>query len=417
MRYIWLCVVLLLGGITTTFAQTDSAPPVIFTGVQDGQLRIFTYDPDADTLQHENVPTHPATEEFDDLSWSPDGLVLSFSQHINPHLEFEPMRDELIFAPYLPEHQPYLIETSLARNLQLLYPPQFDSGGYLTYVIRPPVDTIYEDDDLQGVVLDVYQRFYLPGQRPQLSGQIVHLFGCGHTPSTPMEALHDADGALKSAVQVTPFGIAFTPFCRGRGLALSSEESFILLNKNLNLIMFAPDQATVAGWDGNQNVVVQYDLATRTTIECSVDGQITQLAWALDGTHLYYSTQILAGNLEFTPAEADALNAIMTLSEYVTERYAVNLYAITPGTCDAQLLYSNPDAYAISRIQPQADYVLFSEIANGEAWFDQILADGARDFTREQSTRDIVALKLYYLPFEGETRVIGQGIEKVTVRP
>ncbi len=417
MRYLWLCVLVMFGGIAATLQQTEPTPPVIFAGVQDGQLRIFTYDPDTASLSKENVPTHSSAEWFDNLSWGPDGWVLSFTQHVTPNQEFEPTRDELIVMPYLPDHQPYLVETSLARGLQTAFAIHYDTTGYLTYVTRPSTDTIYQDDDLQGVVLDVYQRYYMSGQPPQLSGQIVNVFGCGHTPSSPMEALHDADGALKSAVQVTPFGIAFTPFCRGQGLALSGEESFIVLRRSLNLIAFASDQTTVAGWDSSHNTVVYYDLATRTATECPVDGEITKLAWAPDSATLYYSTSVHNGELAFTPAETEDLNMIMTLADYLIANYEVNLFTITPGTCDTELLYRNPNAYAISRIQPQTEYVLFSEIANGEAWFDQILAHGARDFTREQVTRDIVPLKLYYLPFDGAARVIGQGIEQVTVQP
>ena len=417
MCYIWLCVLILFSGIAAPLKQANPVPPIIFAGVQDGQLRMFTYDPNTDSLNTENVSTQPSAETFDNLSWGPDGTVLSFTQEVNPHLEFEPARDELIVVPYLPDHQPYLVETSLARALQTFYAMRYDPAGFLTYVIRPAVDTIYQDDDLQGVVLDVYQRYYLSGQPPQLSGQIVYTFGCGHTPSSPMEALHDADGALKSMVQATPLGIAFTPFCRGQGLALSTGDSFTLLNSVLNLITFAPDPITLAGWDSDQNTVVQYDLATRMAAGCPVEGEITALAWAPDGTTLYYSTSVRTGDLEFTPDETEALNAIITLADYLIANYEVNLFAMTPGTCDAELLYSNPAAYAISRIQPQAEYVLFSEIANGAAWFDQLLADGSRDLIREQSIRDIVALQLYYLPFDGAARVIGQGIEQVTSRP
>ncbi len=417
MRKIWFCVLILLMGISATAAQNDSTPAIILAGVQNGQISIFTFDPNTDLLEVERLPTHPSVEGFDNLSWSPDGLILSFTQRINPRLELEPAREEMVFAPYLPEHRPYVVETSLSRYLELFFTPQFDSAGFLTYVIRPPEDVIYQDDDLHGVMLDVYQRFQYPGQVPQRIGQIVYGYGCGHTPSSPMEAIQDAEGALDSVIMATRHGIVFSPFCVGRGLALSTEGQFTLLHHNLELITFSPDRETLAGWDYSANSLVWYDLATRTINECSVEGEVTRADWAADGTSLYYSTRYLTGELELTPEESVDLNEIMTLSEFLMGRYGVSLYRLTPETCTSELLYSNPDAYAISRIQPLSDSLLFSEIENGLAWFNQILADGERDFTREWSTRDIVTLNLYYLPFGEDARVIGQGIEKITVRP
>jgi hypothetical protein len=416
MRQKWFCVLVLLIGISTAAAQAESTPPIIFAGVQNRQLSVFIYDPDAGDLEIERLLTHPSVEEFDNLSWSPEGLILSFTQRIDPHLELEPLREELIFAPYLPEHQPYVVETSLSRNLQLFFAPQFDAKGYLTYVVRPLEDVIYQDADLQGVLLDVYQRTQYPGPLPQRIGQIVYGYGCGHTPSSPMEALQDAEGALDSVVMATPHGIVFSPFCAGRGLALSTEDQFTLLHDNLRLIAVAPDRETLAGWDGSTGTVVRYDLATRAATECPVESEVTQVAWALDGSSLFYSTRYPAGEFEFAPIDTAALNEVIDLSESLMVRYGVRLYRLAPETCISELLYDNPDAYAISRILPLAERVLFSEIENGEAWFAQLLTDGERDFTREWSTRDIVTLTLYDLPFGGEAHVIGRGIEKVAVR-
>jgi hypothetical protein len=403
-------------GVSTTFAQGDVLEPVIFAGVQDGQLRIFTYDPDFDTLEAASVPTHPAAEEFDNLSWGPDGIVLSLTQRVDPHLELEPSREEMIFAPQLPEHQPYLVETSLSRNLELFFRPQFDAGGFLTYIVRPPEDTIYQDEVFQGVVLDVYKQFYIASQPPLRSGQIVYGYGCGHTPNSPMEALLDAEGSLKSMVAETPYGIVFSPYCVGRGLALSAEGAFTVLHDNLQFVVSAPNPEILAGWDYSTSAIILYDLATEIESVCPVEEEVTQLAWSLDGATLYYATRYPTGEFEFTPSEAEALNAIMPLSETLTMRFGVRLYKMTPATCVSERIYVNANAYAISRIQPTIESLLFSEIENGDAWFDQMLADGQRDLMRESSTRDIVGLNLYHLPIGGDALLIGQGIEKVTVQ-
>jgi hypothetical protein len=62
MRYIGLCILILRGGMAVRLQQNDSPSPIIFAGVQDGQLSILTYDPDTDTLSKEPVPTHPSAE-------------------------------------------------------------------------------------------------------------------------------------------------------------------------------------------------------------------------------------------------------------------------------------------------------------------------------------------------------------------
>ena len=416
MRFIGLGIILLLLSLNMVTAQDVEQTEIIFAGVKNGQPTIFTYVPDVGIIHEETIANSPSGAEFDNLSWSPDGRILSFSQDINPRREFEPPRTEFILAPYLEDHQPFLIETSLSRDLQVFFSPKFSRNSYLTYVIRPPADNIHQGEDFSGILLDVYRRYYIAGRSEQI-GQIVYGFGCGHTPSTPMEALQDAEGALKSLILETEYGVLFSPFCFGRGLALSTDETFELLHANLKLAVHAPDYENVAGWDTSTSTIVQYNLESRTTHECTIEDEVTQLAYVPDNTALYYATRYPQGQLDLSDDNYETLSEIMSLSEHILARYGVRIYRMTLETCQAEMLYENPDAYAISRILPMPDYLLFSEIENGDAWLEQMLADGERDFTREQQHRDIVAVTLYGLQIgQEDAQVIAQGIEKVTVR-
>jgi hypothetical protein len=214
---------------------------IMVAGVTDSTLTVYEFDlTTGDVIQRRDIAT---ADEFDNLSWSPDGLVLSFVQTVNPGLEFVPRHQEIIFAP-LPFDadyaEPYTIATSLAQRVQFNFGTTFDTQGNLLYGVRPPQDRMYESDAMAGVVVDVYQTFVFDG-RSQKSGEVVHQYGCGHTATSPMEALMDAETGYAEALLVnTPYGIAFGYNCFGNGLAISTEGEFRMLYEGLRLLRIAP---------------------------------------------------------------------------------------------------------------------------------------------------------------------------------
>jgi hypothetical protein len=125
---------------------------IMVAGVTDSTLTVYEFDlTTGDVIQRRDIAT---ADEFDNLSWSPDGLVLSFVQTVNPGLEFVPRHQEIIFAPFpfdADYAEPYTIATSLAQSVQVNFGTTFNTQGNLLYGVRPPEDRIYESDAMTGL--------------------------------------------------------------------------------------------------------------------------------------------------------------------------------------------------------------------------------------------------------------------------
>ena len=139
----------------------------------------------------------------------------------------------------------------------------------------------------------------------------------------------------------------------------------------------SPDATRLVGI-ADRNLVL-LDLSTRHYTIILVRDPPEVLAWAADGSAIFYATRIIKGNLldQLTDSEQKTIESLLVGSDgddIPIPAYTVEIWKVNLSDHSTERLYS-ADAYAISRLMPTPDgeTLFFSQIPNMESFVRRIL--------------------------------------------
>ena len=246
------------------------------------------------------------------------------------------------------------------------------------------------------------------GGNSELIGTFTPIGGCGGGSGLPADWVYwqEIGGfGVTMLLADTPYGILYSYSCSGSELALmnpSTGESRPFVS-NLNYAVVSPDREYVAGvahvYADNPAPprLMVYSIGTGEVQEIPLTIEPTLVAWAMDGSALYYSTRLLFRNAIDT-LTADQKSLFYQLIGYEMSdvpEYKVAIYHLRLLDKQTTLVYQG-DGYIIGRIFESPTSVYISLVPNPMSWLDQILARNiaAGDVDANFDAVQVAALRL-----------------------
>jgi hypothetical protein len=235
-------------------------------------------------------------------------------------------------------------------------------------------------------VAQIYSAAPKADAQPQLVVDKLPLkLGCGIGAELPMEnrLWHEVGiGNVRPMWALTPYGLIYPANCdRDESLYRpSTGENFSFANGDLIRATLSPDQSRLAGIaydaDSQVNKIIVVDLLTagETTLTTTEPPEV--VAWGKDGS-LYYAAVSQSRSLldGLSPAKGSQVLALLNTSS-ISEFTRANSIRLYRRAADGhETLLHEQDAYAVGALVAKDNMLIYSTIANGDAWV-QAMADG-----------------------------------------
>lgn len=270
------------------------------------------------------------------------------------------------------------------------FPPLFNSAGDLLFVAPPEtLPTSMETPYTVRLMLVTPQADAQPAQIASFAWQV----GCGGGSPFPADAAYSTEAGFFGnalALMETPYGYLYSTSCAGVGYGLinpaTGEDLPIPNSDNMFRAALSPDGTQLYALylspnDANRArpILVRVDLSTLTMTELTTSAIPDQIAVGVDGA-VFVSSRVESGDLlaGLTAEERTRITDAIGLSpDYPIPSYTVSIHRIDPVTQAETLVYTG-DGYAVGRMTAlDADSLLFSVIANQQAFVAEIAQTGA----------------------------------------
>lgn len=383
------------------------APGLTFATVINGALWIYPVD--ADAIQVETG----AVRDIFDLVWSPDGTLLAY-RVLNENFESS------LWVTTVDGDPPIKI----ADNPEAGFPFSFTlTGDHLLYATLSPEEGTYR---INLVIAPIRERI-----APRVVGSFDYQAGCGGGSSIPADWVYNQEtgglGGYSLILAETPFGIVHSIACSGEGLALMNPETGedTVIAERLGRVNLSPDRTQAVGIVlrvimGTGDLLVRnfrvqvVDLATLEVIEVPVTSEPLRVAFGADNASIYYTMKTDSGNL----AAAYTAEAIQRLTEVTgygeMPAYTAGIWRVDLATFEETEVYSG-DAYAIARLTPLPDGLIFTQIPNLGAWLEGVVA-GQYTSGGPDDGLATVPPTVYRLN-DSRVTLLGSGLGQFTVNP
>lgn len=313
---------------------------------------------------------------------------------------------------------------SIAENTAAGYPVSFTDTGELVYAIQGASVGTSETGGLI-TALDVYTYSPENGSSTILTSLRTGT-GCGGGSPLPTDMQYTSEtgglGGQSLVLAVTPFGILYSPDCSGVSVALmrlneQREEVFM----DLAHTALSPDRTQVAGIIMPMGApipleITLVDLETGTMRNLPVNSTPDRLAWASDGSAVYYSTQAFDTEVTLEGERGERFAEFNGSPSFI--RFGAALSRVDVFTGEVTDLFSQ-SAFAVGRILPVGQVVYVSTIANLDAWADAV-ADNTIDLiaaTNEESMAYTPVTLWRIDPQTGEADVAAENAQQAVSLP
>lgn len=377
------------------------------------------------------VVDHPANKGFLSLAWNPGGTKLAYI-YSDPDFQAHIAVTDASGSP------PVVLDTG---RLEAGFPVSWTPDGQVLFVGGRDLNDVSEpyQSNLMRIAPEA-------GAAAELIGTFEMGVGCGGGSPLPADWAYWAEagfGGTALVLQWTDYGILHSSNCGGGGLKLFAPqggEDTPLFSENflqptpdqpqqhVARAVLAADGRTLAAvrstYDdaGPVNSLVISDLATREAKDVVTAAAPDQLAWLADGS-LFYSTRTMAANLLTTLTDPQKQNvaAVLGSVDFELPSNEVSIHHFNPATGEDRVIHSAP-AYAIGwmNVTPDGQALLFSQIANLDAWLTAI-GDGTLDINADMdgtAQKALVPVTVYRLPLGGgSAAVVGENWAQFRLKP
>lgn len=344
--------------IMLTKAQDSPAPLPLAVEYQDKLYVMTTMPKSADDLPAALTYVSDQLSDYYGASWSPDGKKLAYGRNT-----------------IWDGKQTYQVATDFV---------------YLSGSWTADGQLLFGHFEQQSEVIDYVAQIYSAAPKADAQPQLVVdklslKLGCGIGAELPMEnrLWHEVGiGNTRPLWALTPYGLVYPANCeRGESLYRpSTGENFSLAKGDLIRAVLSPDQSRLAGIaydvDSQANKIVVVDLLTAAETSLMTTEPPQVIAWGKDGS-LYYAAVSQSRSLLDGPAPAKASQVLALLNTAsISEFTRANNIRLYRRTADGrETLLHEQDAYAVGALVAKDDMLIYSTIANGDAWV-QAMADG-----------------------------------------
>ncbi|MFO7323501.1 MAG: SH3 domain-containing protein [Chloroflexota bacterium] len=347
-------------------------------------------------------------ETFNDVIWSPDGSLLTFTG------EVEGRQGASLFVAS--EGGGPLVE--LVGGLHPMLPVSFtpDSAELVYAQTVPGASTSTSD------LVQVYRYSPLAGAAPTPIGTFTAVTACNPPPGPALPGAARLGSEVGSrltpryTLAATTFGVLYSANCNNPDLWLMN------MNTGATRQLFASVDGVFVARDGTRAVVVMGNTLVFVSSEAGPYTQIVpaarpdQVAFGLPGSReVFYSTRESLGPTPLPEGVGEMLSSVYF---QMPVSYHVSIRRFSLETGRDELLYE-ADAYGIGRmaLTPDGETLLFSQTPNADIWLDALAhGDVAADDT--EAALRLTPIEVYALSLaDGSVRKLGENWNNFALNP